>query len=88
MGFWANGASCDIASHFQDHVLTIDTTICGDWAGSAYESSGCPGTCADAVADPKNFVGMLLAAFKYFANIDQGTHWDRCQVGNQFYRCI
>lgn len=47
--------SCDVASHFHDHVLTFDITLCGDWAGSAYSGSGCPGTCAEAVADPKNF---------------------------------
>jgi hypothetical protein len=48
--------TCDISNHFFDHALTIDTTVCGDWAGDAYASSGCPGTCSDLVADPKNFV--------------------------------
>jgi hypothetical protein len=47
--------NCDMASHFFDHVLTIDTTICGDWAGSAFSGSGCPGTCDEFVADPTNF---------------------------------
>ncbi|KAF8892226.1 concanavalin A-like lectin/glucanase domain-containing protein [Infundibulicybe gibba] len=47
--------SCDMPSHFFDHSLIIDTTICGDWAGPTYTQNGCPGTCADAVADPKNF---------------------------------
>lgn len=47
--------TCDINRHFFDHALTIDTTICGDWAGSDYVNSGCPGTCSDIVADPKNF---------------------------------
>ncbi len=75
------GGSCT-ASHFKDHTITINTSICGelyivccqrtpqvltvircvfsgDWAGSqdAYAKSGCPTTCADAAADPKNFVG-------------------------------
>lgn len=50
-------STCNIEEHFHDHVLTIDTTLCGDWAGATYASAGCPGTCADAVADPKNFVG-------------------------------
>ena len=49
--------TCDISKHFFDHALTIDTTVCGDWAGAAYPSSGCPGTCSDLVADPKNFAG-------------------------------
>ena len=52
--FWSS-SSCDIATHFFEHVLTFDTTLCGDWAGGAYSSSGCPGTCAQAVSDPSNF---------------------------------
>lgn len=48
-------ASCDIKNRFHDHSLVIDTTICGDFAGSQYAQSGCPGTCGEAVADPKNF---------------------------------
>jgi hypothetical protein len=48
-------ASCDIKDRFQNHNLIIDTTICGDFAGSQYPQSGCPGTCAEAVADPANF---------------------------------
>ncbi|KAG6865090.1 hypothetical protein C0991_005192 [Blastosporella zonata] len=49
-------SSCDTSQHFHDHSLTIDTTLCGDWAGAVYGSSGCPGTCEEAVADPTNFV--------------------------------
>jgi len=52
--FWSS-ASCNIGQHFYDHVLTIDTTLCGDWAGATYASSGCPSTCEEAVADPSNF---------------------------------
>jgi len=48
--------TCDISAHFYDHVLTLDTTICGDWASGAFTSTGCSGTCTDLVADPKNFV--------------------------------
>ncbi|KZP13922.1 glycoside hydrolase family 16 protein [Athelia psychrophila] len=51
---WSS-ASCDMASNFYNHTLTLDTTICGDWAGGAYSNSGCPGTCEEAVADPTNF---------------------------------
>lgn len=40
---------------FYDHQLVIDTTLCGDWAGATYTSAGCPGTCADRVANPSNF---------------------------------
>ena len=35
--------------------VVINITICGDWAGSAYDNGGFPGTCADAVADPSNY---------------------------------
>ncbi|KAJ6597246.1 glycoside hydrolase family 16 protein [Mycena vulgaris] len=56
-GSFPAGPNCDFSKHFTDHVLTIDTTICGDWAGSAgsYSASGCPGICADIVANAKNF---------------------------------
>ncbi|KAE9396893.1 glycoside hydrolase family 16 protein, partial [Gymnopus androsaceus JB14] len=53
--FAFNNDACDISSHFSDHVLTIDTTLCGDWAGDVFGSSGCSGSCADTVADPSNF---------------------------------
>ncbi|KAF8202300.1 glycoside hydrolase family 16 protein [Pholiota molesta] len=47
--------NCDMASHFFDHTLVIDTTICGDFGGPTYATSGCPGTCAQAVANSTNF---------------------------------
>jgi hypothetical protein len=47
---------CNMTENFFNHNLVLDTTLCGDWAGSAYSSSGCPGSCADAVQDPSNFV--------------------------------
>jgi len=56
ISFTKFGGSCS-ASHFKDHVITINTSICGDWAGAdgAYKASGCPGTCAEAAANPANF---------------------------------
>jgi len=54
-GFWSS-QTCDIAANFYEHSMVIDTTICGGWAGSAYSSSGCPGTCSDMVANATNFV--------------------------------
>ena len=47
--------NCDIASHFFEHNLVLDTTICGDFAGPTYANSGCPGTCDQAVANNTNF---------------------------------
>lgn len=55
LAFWSS-ESCDISQHFYSHSLTIDTTLCGDWAGdSATFASTCSGSCAAAVADPSNF---------------------------------
>ncbi|TEB28348.1 laminarinase [Coprinellus micaceus] len=41
--------TCDMTKHFMDHHIIINLTFCGDWAGPAYASSGCPTTCADFV---------------------------------------
>ncbi|KAF9497127.1 glycoside hydrolase family 16 protein [Pleurotus eryngii] len=48
--------TCDVNQHFHDHTLVIDTTLCGDLGNPTYSSSGCPGSCAEAVADPNNFI--------------------------------
>ncbi|ETW80501.1 glycoside hydrolase family 16 protein [Heterobasidion irregulare TC 32-1] len=48
----ADGAegTCGFDEHFDDHVAVFDLTFCGDWAGSAWSSSGCgQGTCEDFV---------------------------------------
>jgi hypothetical protein len=56
VAFFAN-SKCDMASHFIDHSLVIDTTLCGDWAGNSgvFGNSGCPGTCAQTVTAASNF---------------------------------
>lgn len=58
---------CDIESHFINHSLVLDITLCGYWAGipSVY-SSTCPGSCAQAVADPSNFKSETF----WMSNID------------------
>ncbi|KAH9948669.1 concanavalin A-like lectin/glucanase domain-containing protein [Amylocystis lapponica] len=43
------GATCDYAAHFDAHQFVFDLTFCGDWAGDAYASSGCGGSCVDLV---------------------------------------
>ena len=53
---------CDIMGHFLPQSLIFDITICGDWAGPAYESSGCPGTCSQAVAESKNYDCACLSS--------------------------
>ena len=57
-GFWS-AQTCNISANFYQHSMVIDTTVCGNWAGNAYGSSGCPGTCAEIVANASNFVGEL-----------------------------
>lgn len=52
---FSNNNMCNIASSFYDHSIIFDITLCGDWAGAVYSSDGCPGTCAQQVADPDNF---------------------------------
>ncbi|KAI0042189.1 glycoside hydrolase family 16 protein [Auriscalpium vulgare] len=54
VAFWSSD-NCDIAEHFHDHQLVIDTTLCGGFAGGDYPNSGCPGTCQEAVANKTNF---------------------------------
>ncbi|KAK7064643.1 GH16 domain-containing protein [Favolaschia claudopus] len=36
-------SDCDPWKFFHDHVAIFDTTLCGDWAGSAWTSTGAPG---------------------------------------------
>ncbi|KAG6336027.1 hypothetical protein ID866_3062 [Astraeus odoratus] len=55
VGFWS-AQTCDIGANFYQHSLVIDTTICGNWASSAYSGSGCPSTCSAMVANATNFV--------------------------------
>jgi hypothetical protein len=67
-GFWS-AKTCDITDNFYEHQMVIDTTICGNWAGSdAYSSSGCSGKCTDMVADASNYVGKLRLDAHSFHN--------------------
>ncbi|KAF8224949.1 hypothetical protein L208DRAFT_1454463 [Tricholoma matsutake] len=49
--------TCDYNSHFNDHRLIFDTTLCGDWAGTAFQNAGCgSGSCQDYVDNnPERF---------------------------------
>ena len=40
--------NCDFNKYFGKLNIIINLTFCGDWAGGAYGSSGCPGTCLGA----------------------------------------
>ncbi|PPQ87879.1 hypothetical protein CVT26_005338, partial [Gymnopilus dilepis] len=47
--------SCDFETHFEEHNIVINLTLCGDWAGTAYPPT-CPSTCVDHVNnDPQAF---------------------------------
>ncbi|KAF7376094.1 Glycoside hydrolase family 16 protein [Mycena sanguinolenta] len=48
--------NCDYSSHFDAHSIVFDLTFCGDWAGTVYGDSGCPGSCIDFVDNnPEEF---------------------------------
>jgi len=49
-------SGCDPLKFFANHSIIFDITFCGDWAGNSYATSGCPGSCADRLMDPGNFV--------------------------------
>lgn len=49
-------SSCSMSDHFFSQTAIFDTTLCGDWAGATWESSGCAastgsGSCEDFVAN-------------------------------------
>jgi hypothetical protein len=54
---------CDINNKFGPANIIINLTFCGDWAGSAYGSSGCPGTCVDYV---NNYPAAYIDAYFNF----------------------
>ena len=69
VAFWSS-SSCDMASHFFEHTLVLDTTICGDFAGATYASAGCPGTCAQAVSNPSTFsCGFFVFSLEPFESL-------------------
>lgn len=59
----ANGTTCNVNKHFYDHVITIDTTFCGDWAGNqtTWESDA---VCGRKAKTCETFVAENPEAFK------------------------
>ena len=45
--------------HSQHQSDLEHTLFTGDWAGNSYAYTECPGTCADRLIDPANFVVRL-----------------------------
>lgn len=55
--YFPSTTNCSIPSHFGPNNIIFDLTLCGDWAGNTYATSGCPGTCVDYVNnEPEAFV--------------------------------
>ncbi|KAF7868471.1 hypothetical protein EAF04_005002 [Stromatinia cepivora] len=72
-----SGSGCDIDTHFKDHNIVLDTTFCGDWAGSSvWSSGGCAAstktaTCAAYVsANPTAFKNAywIINSIKVFSS--------------------
>ncbi|KAF7298826.1 putative glycosidase C21B10.07 [Mycena indigotica] len=55
--------SCNIPEFFSPNNIIINLTLCGDWAGSVYPASGCPGTCNEFV--DKNPTALAAAYFEF-----------------------
>ncbi|KAI0026674.1 endo-beta-glucanase [Vararia minispora EC-137] len=49
--FFPSTPACNIGAKFGPARIIINLTFCGDWAGSAYGASGCPGTCSSYVSN-------------------------------------
>ncbi|KAI5866603.1 glycoside hydrolase family 16 protein [Durotheca rogersii] len=54
------GDGCDIASHFRDHQIVFDTTMCGDWAGREFAADP---VCGAKAASCEEYVAANPAAF-------------------------
>ncbi|KAI2614661.1 glycoside hydrolase family 16 protein [Hypoxylon fragiforme] len=55
------GSGCDISSHFKNHQIVFDTTLCGDWAGKVFSEDPVCGTKA---ATCQEYVKNNPSAFK------------------------
>ncbi|KAG6918972.1 hypothetical protein DXG01_010211 [Tephrocybe rancida] len=63
-----SASACDINSHFHDHSLILDTTLCGDF-GTPTFASNCTGTCAEA-ADFRQLASMAKKSVSYVTKYD------------------
>jgi len=59
-GAWES-ANCPSSTYFRDMSMVFDITLCGDWAGNDYATSGCPGNCASRVMAGGNFLDAAWA---------------------------
>ncbi|KAH7883608.1 concanavalin A-like lectin/glucanase domain-containing protein [Phlebopus sp. FC_14] len=85
-------SGCNITQYFANHSIVFDITFCGDWAGNSYATSGCPGTCADRLMDPANFVNAswVINSLKVYksATLSNGTSNAATQSPINFKRLL
>ena len=46
---FSSNSKCDLNAKFGENNIIIDLTLCGDYAGTFWDDSVCPGTCNDFV---------------------------------------
>jgi hypothetical protein len=46
-----SGSGCDFETYFENNNIVFDTTFCGSWAGSVWDSQGSCGSLADTCQD-------------------------------------
>ncbi|KDN53615.1 glycoside hydrolase family 16 protein [Tilletiaria anomala UBC 951] len=65
--------TCTFKDYFYKINWIFDITICGEWAGGVYASSGCPGTCAGRVMKGENFANAVwnVTYVKVFQQLPQ-----------------
>ncbi|KAF4599551.1 hypothetical protein EYR40_006645 [Pleurotus pulmonarius] len=57
--------TCDYDTHFNAHRMIFDMTLCGDWAGSEFSSTGILGSCNEYVdATPNAFQDAYWEVYK------------------------
>jgi hypothetical protein len=73
---WLDPTHCDPSKFFVNHSIIFDITFCGDWAGNSYATSGCPGTCADRIRDPRNFdnASWIINSLKVYRKQNLAAH--------------
>lgn len=56
-----SGSGCNIPSHFKNHQIVFDTTLCGDWAGKVFADDP---VCKSKASTCQEYVASNPAAFK------------------------
>ena len=81
---WTDITFCGLFS-FTLHLMFLswgELMKIGDWAGNSYATSGCPGTCAERLTDPTNFV-VCYTLWRSF-ELDWNTQMAERDMEHQF----